>query len=285
MKQIDEMTDAVEFRVWASGETWTFSGLKEELQAALGDDDEVDDIDEELAQEIMDEMGARQLKLKDGYPFRVDGYKVELGDANAQSSTYVFCLGLTLLPPDQITTEQRTRQFETVAMQAANSFFRGQALRIGAPWQTEQVPTYDVLLDRVADLLPNLGPPLRDAAPGGGDCGWDVLIVKGFADGDIPRLVVLGNCATGRTDWLKKGMETAPRYFFQSSFTGDLRDVLLTFFAVPFVMDDDARKRKLYDQTITFDRLRICEHAPRTSENVSEWVDSIRDAALEVPLN
>jgi hypothetical protein len=84
---------------------------------------------------------------------------------------------------------------------------------------------------------------------------------------------------------MKKGMETAPVYFFNSSFTGEHRSVLITFFAVPFVMDDDARKRKLYDQTITFDRFRICEHAPLSPADVAGWLEAARPAALSVPFN
>jgi hypothetical protein len=170
-------------------------------------------------------------------------------------------------------------------MNAAKAFFGGTELRIGAPWQTAAIPTYEDLLNKVIELIPNLGPIARNAAPAGGDCGWDVLIVKGFKDESFPRLIVLGNCATGRTDWMKKGMETAPRYFFDHSFTQDHRGVLITFFAVPFVMDDDARQRKLYDQTITFDRFRICEHAPIFSQEGADWLETTRAAALQVPFN
>jgi hypothetical protein len=169
-------------------------------------------------------------------------------------------------------------------MAAAKSFFGGRELRIGAPWKTEEVPTYGDLLQKVSELLPDLGPPSRSAAPQGGDCGWDVLIVNGFKDETFPSLIVLGNCATGRSDWMKKGMETAPRYFFDS-FPGSHKGVLITFFAVPFVMDDDARVRKSYDQTITFDRFRICEHAPRSSDDIATWIESVREAALEVSFN
>ncbi len=283
MKEIPEIADVVEFRTWASGQPCTFSSLKEELQAALADDEEEDA--EKRAQGVMDEIQARQMLLRGAYPFECDGYKVEFSPPAAGPSTYIFCLGLSLLPSGQISNEQRSVQFETVAMNAAKAFFGGSELRIGAPWRTEAMPTYEVLLDKITALIPTLGPSARDAAPEGGDCGWDVLIVKGFKDENFPMLIVLGNCATGRTDWMKKGMETAPRYFFDSSFTGDHKGVLITFFAVPFVMDDDARKRKLYDQTITFDRFRICEHAPTSSEEAATWLESTRDAALQVPLN
>lgn len=283
MKGIAEIADVVEFRTWASGKPCTFSSVKEELQAAMADDEE--ETAEKHAQGVMDEIQSRQLLLNGAYPFQCDGYKVEFSAPAAGTSTYIFCLGLSLLPVEQISNAQRSVQFETVAMNAAKAFFGGSELRIGAPWRTEEVPTYEILLDKVTALIPTLGPRSRDAAPEGGDCGWDVLIVKGFKDQNFPTLIVLGNCATGRTDWMKKGMETAPRYFFDSSFTGDHRGVLITFFAVPFVMDNDARKRKLYDQTITFDRLRICEHAPISPEDAAAWLESARDAALEVPFN
>jgi hypothetical protein len=283
MKEISEIADAVEFRAWASRKASTFSSIKEELQAAMADDEE--ESPEECAQDVMDEIQSRQVLLDGAYPFECDGYKVAFSAPTAGASTYLFCLGLSLLPPAHISNDQRSVQFETVAMSAAKSFFGGTELRIGAPWRTDEIPTYEDLLKKVAALIPNLGPLTRDAAPEGGDCGWDVLIVKGFKDQEFPRLIVLGNCATGRTDWMKKGMETAPRYFFDSSFTSDHKSVLITFFAVPFVMDDEARKRKLYDQTITFDRFRICEHAPVSPSDVADWLETAREAALKVPLN
>jgi hypothetical protein len=283
MKEIPEIADAVEIRTWASGKPCTFSSIKEELEAAMSDDDE--DGPENLAQEVMDEIQARQVLLGEAYPFECDGYKVEFCPPGAGASTYLFCLGLSLLPPAEISNEQRSVQFETVAMNAAKAFFGGTELRIGAPWRTEEIPTYEDLLKKVAALIPNLGPHTRNAAPDGGDCGWDVLIVKGFKDNNFPRLIVLGNCATGRTDWMKKGMEAAPRYFFDSSFTSDHKSVLITFFAVPFAMDDDARKRKLYDQTITFDRFRICEQAPLSPADFAVWLEAARPAALDIPLN
>ena len=283
MKEISEIADAVELRTWASGKPSTFSSIKEELQASTDDNEQEDP--ERRAQDVMDEIQARQMLLNGAYPFDCDGYKVEFSAPAAGASTYLFCLGLSLLPQAQISNEQRSIQFETVAMNAAKAFFGGTELRIGAPWRTEETPTYEVLLDSVAALIPNLGPRTRDAAPEGGDCGWDVLIVKSFKDKDFPRLIVLGNCSTGRTDWMKKGMETAPRYFFDSNFTNDHKSVLITFFAVPFVMDDEARKRKLYDLTITFDRFRICEHAPTSPAEVANWLETTRAAALDVPLN
>src|SRR5260370_36921413 len=128
-------------------------------------------------------------------------------------------------------------------MNAAKNFFGGEALRIGAPWRLSEIPDYATLLDRVIELIPNLGKKLISTAPDGGDAGWDVLVVKNFRDNTVPRLIALGNCATGRRDWKRKGMETQPTLFW-SYFQGQRLSVFVTFFAVPFTMDHDARLRK-----------------------------------------
>jgi len=283
MMEIARIADVIELRVWASGKPYTFSSIKEELQSAMGDDEE--DAPEDSAQLVMDEIQGRQMLLNGAYPYDCDGYKVEFKTPQAGTSTYVFCLGLSLLPADQISNEQREVQFETIAMSAAKAFFGGDELRIGAPWKTAEIKSYKDLLDKVTELIPNLGPCSREAAPEGGDCGWDVLIVKGFGDNNFPRLVILGNCATGRTDWMKKGMETAAAYFFESSFTSSHRSVIITFFAVPFILDDEMRMRKLYGQTITFDRFRICENSPISPIDVKPWLESMRTIALNIPLS
>lgn len=280
MKDIPYIADAVEFRAWAKQSPYTFNALEDDLKAAIDEEDYA----ENLPQNVMDEIQTRGLLLSDKYPFECDGYKIEARDADTKNSTYVFCLGLSLLPDVFIVNDQRAQQFETIAMRAAVGFFGGQGLRIGAPWKTEEIATYDVLLDQVVEMIPDLGERVRDVAPGGGDGGWDVLVVKDFADKRFPRLVALGNCATGRTDWKRKGKETEPDYFWEF-FAHGHRSTFVTFFAVPFVMDDDARKRRLSPTGMTFDRFRICEYAPQSTLDVADWVESVRAAALEVPFN
>lgn len=276
MTQIDDIVDKVELRAWATEQPYTYNELEDDLKSSIDEGD----YEEDLPQYVMDEIQRRQLLLGTGYPFECDGYSMRIRSANVNRFTYLFCLALCSLQPDLITNRQRELQFETVAMHAAKNFFGGECLRIGA--QLVDPPTYEELYDRVIGLIPELGRRSRDAA-NKGDAGWDVLVVKSFKDGKFPRLVVLGNCATGRTNFLGKGMETAPDYFWQS-FTGEHRSAVLTFLAVPFVMDDDARLRKLYAQTVSFDRFRICEHAPESSQEIADWLESTRGAALEIPL-
>jgi hypothetical protein len=278
MKGIGYIADAVEFRTWAKKEPYTFNSLEDDLKASIDEDEYA----ESLPQKVMDEIQSRHEILKGAYPFECDGYKVRVAVDDASTFTYMFCLGLSLLPPAYIENEQRAQQFETIATRAAKEFFGGSAIRIGAPWKCDAIPTYAALLDQIASLVPNLGERIRDEAPNGGDGGWDVLVVKNFLDNQFPRFIALGNCATGRTDWKRKGKETEPGYIWEF-FAHGHRSVLITFFVVPYVMDEDVKLRKL--GILTFDRFRLCEHAADSGVDAAAWIESVRDAALEVPFN
>jgi hypothetical protein len=283
LKGIEEIADIVELQTWATQKPATLSALVDQLESVLDEQDR--ERSEDIAQKLFDEFVTRKELLKEAYPFTTDGSKLELNHPEAASTTYLFCLGLSLLPTSQIETEQRAVQFETVVMNAAKSFFGAHALRIGAPWRTDAITDYEELLDKVIELIPNLGEKIKKTAPDGGDAGWDVLIVKNFCDNTIPRFVALGNCATGRRDWKRKGMETQPTLFW-SFFQSEHRSVFITFFAVPFAMDSHARLRKLSSTCLTLDRFRICEHAPTTLiPETAVWLEGQREHAIQIPLN
>jgi len=281
MKPTTEVADVVEIQAWAANKTYTISALKEELQALISDAEE-DDEPERLAQEIFDELGARARQLGDAYPFTFDGHMLRCY-APAQGSSYLFCVALSLLKAVDITPNIRNVEFETLVMRAAKNYFGGDALRIGAPWKSTDIPTYRTLLNTVSDLIPELGAPTRTNAPQGGDGGWDVLVVKNFGDRQFPRLIALGNCATGRTDWRGKGKDTEPTYFW-TFFSRDHRSVCITFLAAPFAMDEDDRLRKSGTTTLTFDRMRICEHAADASQPMRDWLEAKKDNLLALPL-
>jgi len=281
MKKIEEIADIIEFQTWASGKPASASSIRGELEAVLDDDSEQNP--EDLAQNVIDEFVARQRLLGDAYPFTCDGNKLDVIHQAPQNTTYLFCLALSHLPASEIENEQRAQQFETIVQGAATKFFGGVGLRIGAPWRTDEVRTYGDLLDNVVGLIPNLGERLRDTAPGGGDAGWDVIVVKSFRDDLYPRFIALGNCATGRHDWKRKGMEVQPTLWW-TYFLHHHRSVHITFFAVPFPMDQDARLRKLSDSSLTFDRFRICEFAPDSLEDAADWVTAQRVNAMNIAL-
>jgi hypothetical protein len=280
MDNISDIADVVELHAWATDRPYSISSLKEELEAALPNDDA--ERAEDYAREVFEEIADRARLLGVAYPFSVDGVTLTPNDRKNDSS-YLFCLGLNFF--DDIPADFRTREFEGIVKAAAEGYFRGKGLRIGAPWKTEDIKEYTDLLQLVSDLIPDLGPPSRTRAPKGGDAGWDIVVVNNFADAKFSRIIALGNCATGRTDWLKKGNETGPNLFwsfFNRSPMGP--NVCLTFFAVPFLMTEEDKLRKVSDTCMTFDRIRICEHVPFASEPVMHWLESHRINALDVSL-
>jgi len=61
-------------------------------------------------------------------------------------------------------------------------------------------------------------------------------------------------------------------------------NVCLTFLAVPFLMTEHDKLRKAGSSCITFDRIRICEHAPNASDAAMEWLATQRNTALDLAL-
>jgi hypothetical protein len=279
MNKIPYITDVVELRTWANDQTYSISALKEDLEAVLSGDES--DKAEEYSLEVFEELERRASLLDQSYPFTVDGIILKANDRKRNSS-YLFCLGLEFIK--DIPPTFRTREFESIVTQAAEAYFNGRAVRIGSPWKTGEITDYRELLQLVSDLIPDLGAPTRDTAPGGGDGGWDVVVVKNFADREFSRIIALGNCATGR-NWLTKGRETEPGFFWDS-FTRppERRNACLTFLAVPFLMTEEQKVRKQGRDSISFDRVRICERVPSTSNDVMNWLNGHKADALDISL-
>lgn len=278
MEKIDRIADYVEIQAWATGGTVSISSLAEDFAAAYESDDY--ELAERTAEEVFYELRIRSDVLRTHYPYQLDPLTIRASDAVTDSS-YLYCLGLSLL--DGIPNEMRDRRFEEMVRIAAEKYFHGVGLRIGAPWATEEITEYVQLLNKVSNLIPDLGPPRITTAPNGGDGGWDLVIVKSFGDNQFPRLIALGNCATGKTDWRKKGMETAPEFFWDFFTHQPTFNSHLCFFAVPFVMSDEDRKRKGAD-ILSMDRIRICEHNPYAGSEAMAWLNSRKLDALDLEI-
>lgn len=280
MIDIPHTTDVVEMRAWAGDESISFSQLKEELETALSMDET--NRAEEYTNAIFEELERRQFLLPDSYPFTVDGNTIVPNDRK-ENSSYLFCLGLTFF--EDISRQLRTVEFESIVTKAAESYFCGEAIRIGSPWKNEEITDYKDLLQLVSDRIPDIGPPTRDVAPAGGDGGWDVVVVRNFRDRAYSRIVALGNCATGKTDWLHKIRDTEPAYFWGFfTHSPQERNPCFVFSAIPFLMTDDEKRRRAGRDNLLFDRLRLCDRAPTTSNDVMDWLDEHRTVALEIPL-
>lgn len=281
MANLFHIADVVEIQTWAANRTYSITSLKEDLEAILPGADAKDEA-EKYSDETFELFEQRQQLLGNSYPFEVDG-NIIASTASAATSTYLFCLGLSLLP--SVPNDMRTRLFEAIAKEAAELYFRGEGVRIGAPWRTGKITDYAKLLQLVTNLIPELGKPVRTAAPGGGDFGWDIVIVNNFADRLFSRIIALGNCATGSTNWRTKGNETEAEYFWDGfSVPPERKNVCIRFLAVPFHMTKDDKDRKQSRDNVLFDRIRISHLAPNASRAALQWVERNRSLALDISL-
>lgn len=278
MSKTFRVADRVELYVWGNAEPYTLSSLKEVLEAAGTSKKRA----YQRAVAAFEEFERRERILGAGYPFELGDEAIRLKMPGA-ASPYLYCLALSGLQHEDIEEDMRAEMFELLAMRAAENFFGGEGIRIGAPWKNTETPEYADLLLRVAGLIRELGPPVVNAAPDGGDGGWDVIVVKNFADDEKPRFIAIGNCASGKSNWRSKWKETAATYFW-GFFTHQPVSACIEFFAIPFVIDDEMRKRKCDMRTVTFDRLRIAEHAAALDGRSQEWLQKVRSKAADVAL-
>ncbi|MFN0141446.1 MAG: hypothetical protein ACKVQW_15330 [Pyrinomonadaceae bacterium] len=281
MVDILRITDIVELHTWANDAAYSISSLKEDLEAILPDDTASEEA-EAYSNQVFEELEQRRGLLGESYPFDVDGNTIVPNHLKTNSS-YLFCLGLSHLT--DIPNNMRDVEFESLAKSASEIYFRGTAVRIGAPWKTGEIQSYPDLLQLVTDMIPDLGPPKRDAAPYGGDGGWDVVVVNNFPDRAFSRIIALGNCATGRQNWHTKGNDTEPSYFWDGFTHGpERKNICFRFLAAPFHATDDQRHRKQGSSCILFDRPRLCSLVSTTSDVVMNWLHAESDKALELAL-
>src|SRR5207249_4302537 len=130
MFAIADITDVVELRTWANDQPYSISALKEDLEAAL-EEKEMDNA-ESYAREVFEELSTRARLLGPNYPFAFDGVKLTPNELKDNSS-YLFCLGLNFF--ERIPLRIRSPEFEGLVRVAAEKYFRGEAVRIGAPWK------------------------------------------------------------------------------------------------------------------------------------------------------
>src|ERR1700722_2331189 len=138
------VADVVELHTWASKQSYSASTLEEELQAALPEPDK--ESAEAAARQVFEELGSRARLLPTAYPFTFDGATLAPNEMS-KASSYLFCLGLSVF--DDIDLNLRTREFETVVKEAAERYFGGKGIRIGAPWVTDEISSYEDLLQKV----------------------------------------------------------------------------------------------------------------------------------------
>ena len=290
----DEIADHAEARAWGTQQPVTLYGIAEEVGGGFEPSDEDEDemtpresiyrADDGLAkaQEALEILADRARILGDRYPFRLEGTSIS---CLRPVAPYLYLLALALADSNRITLDIRETQFEAFAASAVSGYFGGGSIvltgaRSTLPW--------DEKLSRLRTLLSEMPEPVKSRPTGiegmEGDEGLDFVFVKPFADGRPSRIVVCGNCATGRNNWRSKGKETEPDHFFRYFFQRAPDAVSLLAIAVPFIPSDNELSRKLGRDVLLFDRLRLSEFASEVPQGVIPWLAGVRDHVGEIAL-
>ena len=100
---------------------------------------------EEIAGDVRTELESRSRWAREAYPFRLRGSSLErtISSESCLSSTYVFCLMLSVLPWDtqRFTGYFPDRIFEEVSCLVAEKYINGKAVRFGWPRVKSVLPS------------------------------------------------------------------------------------------------------------------------------------------------
>ncbi len=225
----------------------------------------------------------RRRHMDNAYPFSIAGNMIEL--ETKDRLTYLFCLLASL--PEQFTPLRRSYptefrdHFEAVV---------AAALRIIMPdWDVYETGWSKIAADGKKGIVQKVADwskgKFQDETvfPSANDAQVDVAVVKRFRDGRSALPVLLGQCATGVTDW--KGKAARPnidRWCKAVQFSS----TPIRLFAVPFALDDESfREASVESNGLILDRIRICgvladvEHDLKVK--LTAWLDQ---AAPMIPI-
>jgi len=272
-RRIELFADWIEAEALLSGEPLTKPGLVDRLEGTSL----VTDSDDAwaLLSDAFNVCRSRRRVIREAYPFSIAGQSIELEDVSRKA--YLFCL-LASLPEQYVPlrklypTDFRDLFEEVVAA----------SLRLILPgWDVYETGWSKIasegkagIVQRVADWAKGkFHDPL--VFPAANDAQVDVAVVKRFSDGRSALPVLLGQCATGVTDWKDK---TARPNIERWCKAVQFSSTPVRLFAVPFALDlASFREASVESNGLVLDRVRVCETlAVLPSEleaKLAEWLD------------
>jgi hypothetical protein len=219
----------------------------------------------------------RQRHLGQAYPFTIAGDTIEPTGAECQA--YRFCLLSSL--PEQFTPlrtsypKEFRDHFEALVAHSLRSILPGWAV-YQTGWSTIAAAGKGKIVETVAAWAHG---KFIDASvfPNANDAQVDVAAVRTFRDGRSAIPVMLGQCATGVTDWkAKMARPNVDRWCQAVQFSA--RPIRLV--AVPFALDDhNFREATVESNGLVLDRVRICGDAGALPNELLAGLNSWLEAA------
>lgn len=233
--------------------------------------------DEDVECQIQDvslELERRELAADRAYPFEVDDRGIHLRDSRSRFAPYIFCLCLSVFGSDQELNKKPypRRMFEYLCCEAAKNFVRGDVVRFGSP---RQEPEMSTRFDRaVGELCMRIGEGNGFRAQRTAlrkDDGLDLVAWRDFPDRTEGKLLLVGNCASGK-DWENKLDELQPHIFceqWMSEVPVSIHVGIRAFF-VPRRLNSSDWKRVSKRAGMIFDRCRIAYWVSETEDFTNE---------------
>ena len=220
---------------------------------------------------------SRRRQMGSAYPFALAGSEIELADATKRA--YLFCLLASL--PEQM---KPLRKSYPSAFRDIFEEVVAESLRRTMPsWTVHETGWSAAAADGKGNIVQKIVSWTRSknsdptVFPYANDAQIDIAMVRSFSDNRSSFPIILGQCATGATDWKQKASRpNLDRWKSAVQFSSKP----LKMFAVPFALDDDS----FWEATVecagmVLDRSRICE--PLTSlplpleTKINDWLGQV----------
>jgi hypothetical protein len=217
----------------------------------------------------------RRRHLGQAYPFALSGDMIELESKDRKA--YLFCLLASL--PEQFTPLRRSYPtdfrdlFEELVAESLRQIMPG--------WDVYETGWSKIAAAGKRDIVLRVAQWARgkfideSVFPSANDAQVDVAVIKRFSDGRSAVPVLLGQCATGVTDWKSKAARPNIQRWCKAV---QFSSTPVRLFAVPFALDDESfREASVESDGLILDRVRICEALPVLSGalnvKVTAWLE------------
>jgi len=221
-------------------------------------------------QSVSLELERRALAAGEAYPFRLDERSISLKGPMDQFVPYVFCLCLSFLGLDNELNKKPypRRLFEYLCCEAARSFVDGEAVRFASPRATRDLPVEFHLAVNALCMRIKEGVGFSQKRTfSSKDDAIDVVAWREFPDEAEGKLLLIGNCASGR-NWESKLDELQPHIFCEDwmiEVPVSVRFGIRAFF-IPRRLNPQDWKRVSRRAGMIFDRCRIAHWVSITKE-------------------
>jgi hypothetical protein len=195
------------------------------------------------------------------YPFTMDSNRLLLRGAAADYPAYVFCLCLSWFgwTPRKGTKTFPRRMFEDLATHAAASYVGGRALRFGSPrtsLPTKFLAALETVCLQMGEGQLKAGLQAKNAK----DDTLDIVAWREFPDERIGKLLMMGQCASGR-NYASKKTELNPYTFFSDWLSDHPASPITKAFFIPHHIRPDKWQHYVRSSGIVFDRSRIAHYS------------------------